>query len=57
MNNIAYVTTLVFGLLAIAPIGALITAMQIREYHDVFIMLYWMGGFSTLSHALVAFGL
>ena len=56
MNGTAFVIAVICGILAVAPIGALIAAWMVREDRDVFIMLYWIGGFSTATNLIVVFG-
>jgi hypothetical protein len=56
MNGITYFAVLTFSSLAIAPLGALFGASLDRQYTHVCIMLYWIGGFATLSHVAVVLG-
>ncbi len=55
MNGTAFVIAVICGILAVAPIGALIAAWSVDAYRDVLMMLYWMGGCSTATNVIVVF--
>jgi hypothetical protein len=45
------------AVLAVSPIGALMAASLAGEYVHVAVMLYWIGGFATVSNTIAVFGL
>jgi hypothetical protein len=47
---------MIFGSLAISPIGALMAASFDRQFYHVVVMLYWICGFATAAHATLVFG-
>lgn len=57
MGGIILGIATVFGVLSGGMIGALVGAWENDNYDDMFIASYLIGGFATVSHALVVFGL
>jgi hypothetical protein len=56
MTGVTATVVLLFGSMAISPIGALMAASFDRQFYHVVVMLYWMCGFATAAHATLVFG-
>jgi Na+/glutamate symporter len=54
--NGAVIASAAFGILAGSLIGALVAAWENREYYDIPVILNWIGGLATVSHAIALFG-